>query len=164
MSDTPDQNLPMEYLILKAANDKLREEGKERLWASLELICSQLSGSLKPGAVPILVGLQEEWKFVVENSTMVGERFGARHGTNTLIVEVGWPRLPEHGFVPDGGLARGRIRLSRNVMLEPQTLTEMIYKRQPGSEPAWHTISNKRLGERITEPLLRSYVEQLLHD
>ncbi len=165
MKDAADLNLPLEYLVLKAANDKLRESGKALLWDILDRICSELSRDLseKRSLPPLQVGRQD-WQFKVDTSTMVGERYGARHRTNTLVVEVGWPQLPEHGVVPDGGLARGRIGLSRNVMLEPRPVIELIFKRQGKDEPAWYTISNRKLGERVTEPLLRNFVELLLQD
>lgn len=165
MSNPAEQDLPLEYLVLKAANDKLREAGKTQLWGRLDNICSELSRDLseRRGMPPLQVGRQD-WQFKVETSTMIGERYGARHRTSTLIVEVGWPQLPDHGFVPDGGLARGRIGLSRNVMLEPQTMTELIYKRSGQSDPAWYTIKNKMLGDQVSEHLLRSYFELLIQD
>ena len=162
MNNPDNKVLAAEYLALKAANDQLRERGKQWLWNALDMICSEISRELSADAnQPLQVG-RHEWQFKIEDATMVGERFGARFREKTLIVEAGWPREPQHGFVPGGGLARARIGLSQNVMLEPRTVAELILKRQEGGEPVWRFITNKRLGEIITEPVLRPYIKLLL--
>jgi hypothetical protein len=150
-------------LRLKAENDRLREEGKQWLWNSLELLCNEINGKLvnKANGAIIQVGHQD-WQFTIEGSTMLGERFGARYLTRTLVVEAGWPRLAEHGFVPDGGLARARIGLSRNIMLEARTVADLIFKRQGKEAPSWYLIEHKKIGERVTEYKLRSYLSLLL--
>lgn len=152
------QDFTSEYLALKAANDQLRVRGVQWLWESLELLSAGVNREL---VSQVQIGRQE-WQFKVENSVMVGERFGLRHGHLTLTVEAGWPREPQHGFVPDGGLARGRIGLSRNIMLDAQIIAELILKRQGRSEPVWRLISNNKLGEPVTESHLRRYLEMIL--
>jgi hypothetical protein len=150
-------------LRLKAENDRLREEGKQWLWYSLDLLCDEINSKLvnKANGAVMQIGRQD-WRFTIEGSTMVGERFGARYLTRTLVVEAGWPRLAEHGFVPDGGLARARVGLSRNVMLEAQTVANLIFKRQGKDAPYWYLIEHKKIGERVTESKLRSYLSLLL--
>jgi hypothetical protein len=151
-----------EYLALKEANDRLRESGRQWLWNALDAVCAEISRELSAkNDQPLQVGRQE-WQFKVENSTMVGERFGARFREKTLVVEAGWPREPQHGFVPDRGLARARIGLSQNVMLEARTVAELIFKRRGDGDPAWHFITNKKLGERVTESRLREYLNLVL--
>jgi hypothetical protein len=159
MENFSNKDLAAEYLALKAANDQQRERGKQWLWNTLDMLCSEISRELsgKAHQPPLQVGRQE-WQYTIENATMIGERFGARNDTRTLVVEVGWPRLPEHGFVPDGGLARARVGISQNVMIEPQIVAEFTLKRQAQGEPSWHVISNKKPGERVTESSLRSYL------
>lgn len=146
------------YQALKAANDQLRERGKQWLWNALDRLSSEISREL--GGAPLQTGRQD-WEFKVENATMVGERFGARRGASTLTVEVGWPRSPEHGFIADGGLARGRIGLSRNTMLDAQTVAELVLKRQGAGDPAWFLIASQK---QITESHLHSYLKLLLND
>jgi hypothetical protein len=150
-------------LRLKAENDRLREEGKQWLWNSLELLCDQINSKLtnKANGAVLQVGRQD-WRFSIEGATMVGERFGARYLTRTLVIEAGWPRLAEHGFVPDGGLARARVGLSRNVMLEALTIADLILKRQGKAAPSWYLIEHKKIGELVTESKLRSYLSLLL--
>jgi hypothetical protein len=154
-----------EYLALRAANDQLRERGKQWLWNALDTLCSELSRewAAKPGGAPLQVGRQE-WQFHAGAATLVGERFGARLNERTLLVEAGWPRLPEHGFIPDGGLALGQIGLSQNTMIEARTVAELVLKKQAAADPVWHLTSHKTLGERLTESHLRSYLKLLLSD
>jgi hypothetical protein len=157
-----------EYLALKAANDQLRERGKQWLWDSLSRICDEINqnllaqGNPQTGAASILCGVQPDWQFKVENAVMVGERFGARLRYRTLTVEVGWPRLPEHGYITDSGLARGRVGLSQNTMLEPQPIAELVLKKVGSGVPAWFIFKNKPLGEQITDLSLREYLNLIL--
>lgn len=162
MSNPNEKDFVAEYLALKAANEQMRERGKQWLWNALDLLCSEISRDLAAqNNQPLQVGRQE-WQFKLEDSTMIGERFGARFRERTLIVEIGWPRKPQHGFVPDGGLARARIGLSQNVMLEPQPVAELIFNRQGKGDTAWYFIANKKLGERVTESRLREYLNLVL--
>jgi hypothetical protein len=153
-----------EYLALKAANDLLRERGKQWLWNALDMLCSEINSELSARNNQSLQVGRQEWEFKVENSTMVGERFGARFRTNTLVVEAGWPREAQHGFVPGGGLARARIGLSQNVMIEARPLAELIFRRQGETDPVWYFINNKILGERVSVSSLRSYLRLILSD
>ena len=164
MNNPVNKDFSDEYLSLKAANDELRERGKQWLWNALDTLCSEISRELSAQNNPPLQVGRQEWRFKVEDSTMVGERFGARFREKTLIVEAGWPREPEHGFVPDLGLARGRIGFSQNVMLEARTVAELVLNRQSERDPAWHLIANKKLGARITESHLREYFKLILGD
>ncbi|MFN0084729.1 MAG: hypothetical protein ACKVX9_05025 [Blastocatellia bacterium] len=165
MDDPGKNDLAAEFLALKAANDRLRESGKQWLWELLDRIAAEISRTLadRPGATPLRVGRQE-WQFTVENATMVGERFGARHQGRTLLIEVGWPRLPEHGFVPNRGLARGSIGLSQNTMLQPRPLANLILQKQTDANPRWHLIKNDTIGEPIGESMLRGYFHRLIGD
>ena len=165
MENFINREFTQDYLALKAENDRLREAGKQWLMDSLASLCGEINSKLseKAGGAVLQVGCQE-WQFSVGNSTMIGERFGARYQTRTLVVEAGWPRSGEHGFVPDGGLARARIGLSRNVMLEALTVAELILKREGKNVPSWYVIANRQIGERITESKLRSYLSLVLEE
>jgi len=162
--NNPDDKALAEYLSLKAANDELRERGKKWLWNALDVISSEISRELSSRNSPPLQVGRQEWQFKVEDSTMVGERFGARFREKTLIVEAGWPREPQHRFVPDRGLARARIGFSQNIMLEPRVIAEIILKRQDDGDLVWRFIANKRLGSRVTESQLREYFNLVLAD
>src|SRR5262252_6751689 len=150
MDNPGNRDIAAEYLALKAANDELRERGKKWLWNALDVICAEISRELSARNDPPLQVGRQEWQFKVEDSTMVGERFGARFREKTLIVEAGWPREPQHGFVPDRGLARARIGLSQNVMFEARIVAEMILKRQNDDDTEWNFIADKKLGVEVT--------------
>jgi hypothetical protein len=163
MDSFAEQEFSAEYFALKAANDLLRERGKQWLWNMFDRLISEASQELagRDDQPPLQIGRQE-WQFKISQGTMVGERLGARHRTRTLTVEVGWPRLPEHGFIPDGGLARARIGLSQNVMLEAGTIAEFCLRREGEDEPAWYVISDKRFSEKLSESHLREYLNMIL--
>lgn len=160
------QDFVADYLKLKAFNDQLREHGKQWLWELLEAQAAEINQQLavKPEE-QILQSGRQPWQFELQTSagkaTMVGERFGVRYRGQTLIVEVGWPQLPEHGFIPDAGLARGQVRFSPNVMLEPQTKAELVLKRN-GTDVAWHELKFKQLGQPINEAYVRQYLDLVL--
>jgi hypothetical protein len=177
-----------EYLALRAANDQLRQRGQAWLFDALEKLCAErnreflpepATGSESPGdskdanpseSVPtansppmIQIGRQP-WQFKAGNSTMVGERLGLRYRMNTLVIEVGWPREPEHGHVPRQGLARGRIGLSRNPMIEPQYIHELILKAAGENNVAWHDITQQQTtpGATLLEADLHTIFQKLL--
>ncbi len=164
MNNPGDKDLAAEYLALKAANDELRERGKQWLWNALDALCTEIGRELSARNNPPLQVGRQEWQFKVEDSTMVGERFGARFREKTLIVEAGWPREPQHRFVPGRGLARARIGFSQNVMLEAKIVAEMILKRQSNGDLGWNFIDNKKHGARVTESRLREYFNLILAD
>jgi hypothetical protein len=164
MNNPDDKDIAAEYLALKAANDELRERGKKWLWNAIDVICSEISRELGARNNPPLQVGRQEWQFKIEESTMVGERFGARFREKTLIVEAGWPREPQHRFVPGRGLARARIGFSQNVMLEVQIVAEMILKRRSDGDLIWNFINDEKLGAEVSESHLREYFDLILKD
>jgi hypothetical protein len=165
MENFIDKEYTADYLALKAENDRLREESKQWLMNTLDLLCNEINSKLpdKTAGAVLQVGRQD-WRFNSGDSIMIGERFGARYRNRTLVVEAGWPRLAEHGFVPDGGLARARVGLSQNIMLEALTVAELILKRHGKDAPSWYVIVNNKIGERVTEYKLRSFLLLLLKE
>lgn len=166
IEDADNQNFVAEYLRLKAVNDQLRERGKQWLWSTLETLCGEINQHLavRLDGQMLQTGLQP-WQFEIPNDVgkiiLVGERFGVRYRGQTLVVEVGWPQQPEHGFISDGGLARGRVRFSPNVMLEPQTKADLVLKRN-GADVAWHVLKYKQLSQAVNDVLLRTYLDLVL--
>jgi hypothetical protein len=165
MMTNPNSDTVAAYLALKAANDQLRERGKQWLWNALDRLSSELSRELsgRAGGAPLQTGRQD-WEFRLEGLTLAGERYGARYAYRTLIVEAGWPRTPEHGFIPDGGLARGRISLSRNTMLDAQPIAELVLTRLGAGDPAWFSFAHKPIGPPINDSHLLAWLKLLLAD
>lgn len=158
---------------LKAANEALREEGKEWLLTTFETICDEINQASAappvtppaPAAEPMLQVGGQDWQFEVGDNVMVGERLGIRHNGQSLLVEVGWPRLPEHGLVPDLGLARARISFSQNIMIDAKLLEEFSLRRgKDGIEGGWYLIADHKIGEKITTEKLQAYVQLVLNE
>jgi hypothetical protein len=164
MENFIDKDYTADYQALKAENDRLREESKMWLMKSLDLLCDEINSKLLDRTAGTLQVGRQDWRFNVGDAIMIGERFGARYRNRTLVVEAGWPRLAEHGFVPDGGLARARVGLSPNIMLEARTIAELILKRQGKDAPSWYVIANKKIGDRVTELKLRTFLSLLLKE
>lgn len=158
---------------LKAANEALRESGKEWLLTTLETICNEINQAAAPqpatpdapAAEPALQIGSQDWQFEVGDNVMVGERLGIRHKNQTLVVEVGWPRLPEHGVVPDLGLARARISFSQNIMIDAKLLEEFSLRRgKENDEATWHGIVDRKVGQPITPDSLRTHIQRVLSE
>lgn len=143
-----------DYLSLRAANDMLRERAKTWVFETLNSLCLEFG--------PEVQLARQEWKFEVGRSVMVGERFGVRSRGKTLLVEIGWPREPAHGFVPDQGLARGRASLSASPMLSARLLEELILKAAGSGEPHWYAVRDGRPGLEVTTTSLRGYIKTML--
>lgn len=161
---------------LKAANEALREEGKDWLLTTLETICNEINQASAPPsaaapeasapvAEPTLQVGNQDWQFEVEQNLMVGERLGIRHKGQTLLLDVGWPRLPEHGVVPDLGLARARVSFSQNIMVDAKLLEEFTLRRnKDGGNVSWHEFADHKVGEKITVEKLRAYVQRVFSE
>jgi hypothetical protein len=158
-----DPEFTADYFALRAANDRLRERGLVWIWETLEMLCAETNRSLgAPVEQPAVHLARQPWQFEVGRSVMVGERFGVRYRGLTLLIEVGWPRVPEHGFVPDQGLARGRVSLSLSPILDARPTDELILKARRDGEADWRVIRNRDLGENVTADKLRSYLDTIL--
>jgi hypothetical protein len=165
MEDLPHKDYESDYLKLKAANDQLRERGKAWLLETLNLLCAEINRGFTQQAQPSVIQVgRQEWQFKVGNSLMVGERLGVRYRGRTLIIEVGWPREPQHGHVPGQGLARGRVSLSQNTLLAAQAIDELILKRRSNDDAAWYIIEQQMPSEVVTETRLRAYLQTVLAD
>ena len=169
LEDPNPQDYLAEYHKLRAVNDEFRVRGKDALWAQVETLCAALNRELttkmtKLDGEILRVGRQP-WQFDIKTeagaATMVGERLGARYRGQTLLIEIGWPHEPQHGFIPGGALARGRISFSPNVMIDPILKAEIALWRE-GTDTAWHEVAYKQKGELLTEARLRSYLELVL--
>lgn len=161
----PENDFTADYLALRAVNDRLREQGLAWMWEEMQLVCAEVNREL--GATTEMPAVQlarQAWQFEVGRSVMVGERFGARFRGRTLIVEVGWPRLPAHGFVSDQGLARGRVSLSLSPILDARPTDDLILKARGNGSAEWYVIRQSRLGEMVTTARLRSYLDAILKE
>jgi len=157
-----------DYIALREANNRLRQTGVETIWNAIESARNRLNHQIQPGGRICETGRQT-WEFELEHSTLIGERLGLRLSPQTVVFEIGWPRLPEHGHVPGGGLARGRVGFSQNIMLEPQPVANIILRRDPsGLSARWFTLElqeetglTTRSGEELTDSVLNGFFSLL---
>ena len=149
-----------DFLALRQANELLRQKGIEAILNSLSGILASFNeeNSNQPGQNPLLMARQE-WQFTLGQSTLLGERLGLRLDFRTIVFEIGWPRLPEHGHVPGGGLARGRVGFSQNLMLEPRPVTGLILRKDRAAPSARWYLTHHDPGQDHLGSIAASEVE-----
>ena len=162
--DQPDPDYAATYTALRQANDRLRERGKQWLWDALTTVCAEINGSSSATSANLLQIARQDWSFNLGKSVMVGERFGIRFRGKTMLVECGWPREPEHGFVPDQGLARARVSFSLSTFLTEKVSEELILKPRGKEGAAWFVIRSGKVESEITHSHIREWVNVLLDD
>ena len=95
-----------EYLALRSSNDLIRKTASKWL---LDMFATAAGEANRAGA-SVKVSRDDEHRFKVGNASMVGRSLSLGSGVRTLLVEVGWPRLPSDGFIRGGGLACSHIK------------------------------------------------------
>lgn len=149
-----------EYIALRAANDRVRQRGLEWFWDAIQELTAQENST----APVVLQTARQEWQFNVGKSVMVGERFGVRFRGKTLLIELGWPREPEHGFVPGNGLARGQVSFSLSPILVERVTDELILKAGANGEPQWFSFVNGKPESELTRERIHGYIRKLQED
>ena len=140
-----------EYLSLKNSNDLLRKAGVD--W--LVDIFTTLAGEANRAGGSIKISRQEDHRFAVGSSTMVGRLLTLTNGVRTLYVEAGWPRVPRDGVVRGAGLACAKIR----HMGIPRAGDELLLTKTNTGAPSWKS-SNKRFA--LHEADIRRHISILL--
>jgi hypothetical protein len=144
----------LDYLHLKAANDRLRARAVSWLLDSF----TSLAGELNRTGAGLSLARTDAHRFRVGHSTMVGERLVLRRGLRALTVEAGWPRAPRDGVVRGGGLASalvghfGNRRADEELLLVPAE-TETA---------RWFVIEKTGARAELREERLRLHVVRLL--
>src|SRR5918997_544428 len=119
----------IDYLRLRASNDKARSTGIEWLFETFTL----LAGEANRAGAGVQILKKEGHRFEVGSATMVGKLLTLKSGVRQLMIEAGWPRAPRDGFVPGNGLACGRIR---HFGLTASN-EELLLVRAPDGTPQW---------------------------
>ncbi|HEV2763747.1 MAG TPA: hypothetical protein VGV38_12270 [Pyrinomonadaceae bacterium] len=143
-----------EYLLLRAENDAARAAGVEWLLDAF----TELAGEANRAGASLAVGREEEHRFPVGQSTMVGPRLTLRAGVRQLSVEAGWPRAPRDGIVRGGGLASARLshfgRASSNE--------DLLLVREGEGPPRWFVLEETGARTPLREDRMRGHVRQVL--
>jgi hypothetical protein len=143
----------VEYLDLRAANDRLRAGGVEWLVETF----TALAGQANRAGAGLALARAEAHRFRVGNSTMVGTRLVLSRGVRALTVEAGWPRGPRDGVVRGGGLASALVGHfgRRDAGEELLLVTE-------GDAPRWFVLEKSGARTPLLEERLRAHISQLV--
>ena len=144
----------VEYLRLRASNDRARSTGVQWLFATF----TQLAGEANRTGGGVQLNKKEGHRFEVGSATMVGWLLTLKSGVRQLLVEAGWPRAPRDGFVPGKGLACAQIRhfgiRSANE--------ELILLRSREGTPEWHVLEKTGMRSQLREARLRQHFKKFL--
>ena len=144
----------LDYLSVRASNDRLRSGGVAWLFDSF----TALAGELNRAGAGLTVARTESHRFRVGHSTMVGTQLVIRNGIRALTVEAGWPRTPGDGIVRGGGLASANIghfgdtRAGEELLLVPDAQ----------ADARWFVIEKTGLRTELRPEHLRRHLARLL--
>lgn len=133
-----------EYLMLKAANDTLRQASVKWLFDSL----IEIAGEANRRNSTISIEREDPHNFAYGGANLVGSLLRVRQGVRCLTLEAGWTRTPADGFMRGGALAFARI----THFGMPKSNTEFRLIRI-GSSPEWEAAP----GENLTTAGLRRH-------
>ena len=145
----------VEYLRLRASNDRARSTGIEWLFETF----TQLAGEANRAGAGVQILKREGHRFEIGSATMVGELLTLKSGVRQLMIEAGWPRAPRDGFVPGNGLASGQIRhfgiKSANE--------ELLLVRSTEGTPLWLILEREGTRTQLLEARIRHHLRKFLN-
>src|SRR5437588_5815440 len=139
----------VEYLRLRASNDKARSTGIEWLFETFTL----LAGEANRASAGVQITKKSGHRFDVGNATMVGELLTLKAGVRQLMIEAGWPRAPRDGVVPGNALACAHIRHFGNRSANE---TLLLLRSREGT-PQWHVIERAGTRTQLLEARIRHH-------
>ena len=141
-----------EYLSLRNSNDLLRRAGIDWLVEGF----TALAGDANRAGASIQISRNDDHRFPVGTSTMVGRLLTFTSGVRTLYIEAGWPRTPRDGIVRGGGLACANIR----HMGIKSASDELLLAKSNSGAPTWKSARKKH--SSLHESDLRRHLAILL--
>jgi hypothetical protein len=143
-----------EYLTLRRSNDLLRKTACDWLLSTFR----NVAGEMNRAGAALQISNDDNYQFQIANSALVGQLLKLENGIRQLLVEVGWPRLPAHGFIRGGGIAVGRLR---HVGIK--SASELIrLVTSPEGTPRWIVENNRQPAKEIREANIRQHIAILL--
>lgn len=143
-----------EYLSLRRSNDLLRKTACDWLLSTFR----NVAGEMNRAGAALQISNDDNYQFQIANSALVGQLLKLENGIRQLLVEVGWPRLPAHGFIRGGGIAVGRLR---HVGIK--SASELIrLVTSPEGTPRWIVENNRQPVAEIREANIRQHIAILL--
>ncbi len=143
-----------EYLALRSSNDLLRQTACDWLLATFR----NIAGEMNRGGSSLQITSNENYQFKIANAALVGRLLQLEYGVRQLLVEVGWPRVPGHGFIRGGGLALGHLR---HVGIKSASEVIRLVTSPEGS-PRWIVENNREPVVEIREANIRQHIAILL--
>lgn len=144
----------VEYLALRATNDLARKAGLDWLFETF----TALAGEANRGGASVQTSRREGHRFGVGSATMVGALLTFETGVRRLLVEAGWPRAPQDGFVRGGGLALARIRHFGNRAADE----ELVLVRSENGCPQWLVQEKAGARTQLLEERVRHHIRRFL--
>ncbi|MEP6913269.1 MAG: hypothetical protein ABI923_10970, partial [bacterium] len=117
-----------------------------------------LAGEANRRGASIQTARDNEHRFRVGNSTMVGSLLTLSCGVRKLSVESGWPRTPKDGFVRGGGLACANVR---HLGIRPANESLRLVLSQRAA-PIWVVLGGRGSQAEIQQAHLREHIALLL--
>jgi hypothetical protein len=144
----------VDYLRLRASNDKARATGVEWLFTTF----THLAGAANRAGAGIQLIKKEGHRFSIGNATMVGSLLTLKAGVRQLMIEAGWPRAPRDGIVPGNGLASAHLR-HFGIRAANE---ELLLVRSPGGTPQWLVLERNGTRTQLLEARLRHHIKRFL--
>lgn len=144
----------LDYINLRAANDRLRAEGVNRLAETF----TALAGEANREGAGVVLERAEGHRFRVGNSWMVGTRLVLRRGLRALTIEAGWPRAPGDGVVRGGGLASARV----SHFGDHAAGEELLLASVGGDAPRWFVIEKTGARAELLPERVRRHLANLV--
>lgn len=143
-----------EYLALRSSNDLLRKTACDWLLAAFR----NVAGEMNRAGSSLQITSNDDYQFTIANAALMGRLLQLESGVRQLFVEVGWPRVPGHGFIRGGGLALGHLR-----HFGIQSASEVIrLVTSPEGSPRWIIENNRQPVIEIREANIREHIAILL--
>ena len=143
-----------EYLALRSSNDLLRKTACDWLLAAFR----NVAGEMNRAGSSLQITSNDDYQFTIANAALMGRLLQLESGVRQLFVEVGWPRVPGHGFIRGGGLALGHLR-----HFGIQSASEVIrLVTSPEGSPRWIIENNREPAVEIREANIRQHISILL--
>lgn len=143
-----------EYLALRSSNDLLRKTACDWLLAAFR----NVAGEMNRTGSSLQITSNDDYQFTIANAALMGRLLQLESGVRQLFVEVGWPRVPGHGFIRGGGLALGHLR-----HFGIQSASEVIrLVTSPEGSPRWIIENNREPVIEIREANIREHIAILL--
>ena len=144
----------VEYLKLRASNDRARSTGVDWLFDTFTV----LAGEANRAGAAIQISRKDPHRFQLASATMVGGLLTLKAGVRQLMIEAGWPRAPTDGVVRGNGLASARLR---HFGIKSAN-DELLLVRSKSGTPQWLVLEKHGTRTHLLESRIRQHIKKFL--